>query len=45
MFLLRRTVTALGLALLAAAGIRFGGGGTSPSRRGGWRTLEGPDYR
>jgi hypothetical protein len=40
--LIRRLLAALGMTLIAAVGIRLGGGGGVPPQHGGWRPLELP---
>ncbi|HEY5662483.1 MAG TPA: hypothetical protein VIS05_00455 [Ilumatobacter sp.] len=42
MKLLRRILAALGMAGIAAAGIRLKGSGGIPPQHGGWRPLELP---
>ncbi len=42
---IRRTIVALGAAGLVALVIKLQGGESAPPLEGGWRELEGPDFR
>ena len=45
MNLLRRVITALGVAAVVAGVLRVRGTGGTPPQSGGWRELQGPDLR
>jgi hypothetical protein len=43
--LIRRVITAFGLAAAIASFVRLRGTGGVPPQTGGWRELTGPDFR